>query len=314
VSGRLTYLGFLVGWTVLRWLPERVAVVAFAAGARLTWRRQGRGTRRLRANLAQVVGPGVDAAALDRLTQRALQSYARYWLETFRLPVMTAERIVGGARVRGREHLDVALAAGRGVVVALPHMGNWDHAGAWAVLEGMPATTVAERLEPVRLFDRFVAYRERLGIEVLPLTGGAEPPFAVLADRLRAGRLVCLLGDRDLSARGVAVSFFGRRAKLPAGPALLALRTGAPLLPAVLWFEDHGWGIEIGPPLEPPAGGGDVERVAGLTQALADAFARGIAAHPEDWHMLQRCWLDDESPARRAEHPVVDLAAADDPR
>jgi phosphatidylinositol dimannoside acyltransferase len=185
---------------------------------------------------------------------------------------------------------------GKGLVIALPHMGNWDHAGAWLVLRGIPFTTVAERLEPAEVFDRFVAFRESLGMEVLPLTGGSQPPFQILRERLRAGGAMCLLSDRDLSKQGVGVQFFGARATMPAGPARLALETGATLLPAVLWFEDDGWGCQVYPPVEHTD-------VATMTQALADTYAEAIAQHPQDWHMLQRLWSDDLDPTRRPGGP-----------
>jgi KDO2-lipid IV(A) lauroyltransferase len=190
------------------------------------------------------------------------------------------------------------------VVIALGHSGNWDHAGAWAAYTGRPVTTVAERLKPEGLYDRFLAYRESIGISVLPLTGGTRQPLDALADRLREGGLVCLLADRDLSRRGVEVSFFGGRTRMPAGPALLALRTGAPLLVARLWYDETGTrGSIVGPVAVPPEhsvppGTDIVARAAVMTQAVADSLAEGIAAHPEDWHMLQKLWLDDAGPAR----------------
>jgi lauroyl/myristoyl acyltransferase len=286
---------YVAGWALVRALPERVAAAVFSLGADLAWRRDGPGPRRLAANLRRVVGPDLPEAGLRLLVREGLRSYARYWLEVFRLPVTSPERIVSGARTVRVDTLHTAYAAGRGVIVVLPHTGNWDHAGAWAVLLGMPFTTVAERLEPAAVFDRFVAYREGLGMEVLPLTGGPRPPFEVLAERLQAGHLVCLLGDRDLSARGVEVSFFGGRTRMPAGPALLSLRTGAPLLPTTLWFEGPDWGIRIHDPVVVPGTGKVGDRVAAMTQQVADAFAEGIAEHPQDWHMLQRLWLDDLS-------------------
>jgi KDO2-lipid IV(A) lauroyltransferase len=181
----------------------------------------------------------------------------------------------------------------KGVVAVLPHMGNWDVAGAWASLTGAKFTTVAERLKPEGLFDRFVAFRESLGMEVVPLTGGADNPFDLLADRLRAGGLVCLLGDRDLTARGIEVTFFGETAKFPAGPAALAVRTGAALTPATLWFDGNGWHIRMHPPVEVEPG---PDRIARMTQAVADVFEQGIREHPSDWHMLQRLWLADLEP------------------
>lgn len=285
LSERLTDRAYAAGWGLVRALPEPVAVRAFRAGADLAAARGGPAVERLRANLRRVA-PHADP---DRLVRDGLRSYARYWLEVFRLPVTPSRRIVDGMQLLdppGR--LWAATSSGRGTVLALPHSGNWDHAGAWLVASGVPFTTVAERLRPEQLYDRFVAFRQGLGMEVLPLTGGA-PPFDVLVDRLRAGGTLCLLADRDLSARGVDVRFFGAAARMPAGPAALALRTGAALLPVTLSFRPQGWQARIHPEIAHT----DLAR---MTQELADAFADGIAEHPADWHMLQRLWLDDLAP------------------
>jgi lauroyl/myristoyl acyltransferase len=179
-------------------------------------------------------------------------------------------------------------------VVALPHAGNWDAAGAWVAAAGWPITTVAERLKPEGVYERFLAFRRGLGMEILPTHGGERPAFDVLVERLRAGAVVPLLADRDLSARGVEVDFFGARTRMPAGPALLALRTGAPLYVASLWYEpDVACASLEGPlPVPDPGSGPLDQRVRLLTQRIADGLAAGIARHPEDWHMLQRMWLD----------------------
>lgn len=277
---------------MVRTLPEPVAASLFRAGADAGALRNGRGVRQLRANLRRVVGPGVPGADLDALVRAALRSYARYWMETFRLPTMDRGTLAARIETEGTEHLDAARAAGRGVILALPHSGNWDVAGIWLIERGLRFTTVAERLHPESLFDRFVAYRESLGMEIIPLSGGAAPPSDVLTERLRAGGCVCLLADRDLSAAGVPVTFFGEPARMPPGPALLSATTGAALLPVTTWFTDRGWGQWIGPPIV-PAGARLRERVHGATQTLADAFARRIARHPADWHMLQKLWLAD---------------------
>jgi phosphatidylinositol dimannoside acyltransferase len=288
LGDRVTDSAYAFGWTVVRTLPEPVAAALFTAGADLAAARGGPSVDRLRTNLARAA-PDRD---LDELTRAGLRSYARYWREVFRLPVTSAERIESGMLLRHGDRLFDALDAGRGAVFALPHSGNWDHAGAWLVGRGVPFTTVAERLRPEQLFDRFVAFRESLGMEVLPLTGG-RPLFTLLSDRLRSGGALCLLADRDLSACGVDVDLFGAATRMPAGPASLALRTGAALVPVTLSFRPEGWTAwfhEAVPHSD----------VATMTQAVADAFGRGIAEAPEDWHMLQRLWLDD--------------LAADDPR
>jgi phosphatidylinositol dimannoside acyltransferase len=284
MSGRLAALGFAAAWRIVRLLPEPVVTRLFAAVAALVVRRSGRGVRRLRSNLA-VVCPDASDAELDALVRRGMRSYLRYWQEAFRLPDWDDDRIVGRVRTVNEKILRDCYAEGRGVVCALPHLANYDHAGAWAGRTGMPVTTVAERLEPESVFDRFIAYRNRLGMTVLPLTGGVEDVFDVLAARLREGGFVCLVADRDLSARGVPVEFFGRESRMPAGPAALSLRTGAPLVPATLHYDGPDMVITFHP-VVPPEGG-----LAGMTQACADAFAAGIAAHPHDWHMLQRIFL-----------------------
>jgi lauroyl/myristoyl acyltransferase len=285
VKDRLTLWAYVAGWSLVKALPERLARRLFEAGADLAYRRQGKGVRRLAANLARVVPP----SQVEAVTRAGVRSYARYWLEAFRLPRMGRERILANVVCDDPERLH----GEKGVVAVLPHMGNWDVAGAWASLTGAKFTTVAERLRPEALFDRFVEFRESLGMEVVPLTGGDANPFDLLADRLRAGGLVCLLGDRDLTARGVEVTFFGETAKFPAGPAALAVRTGAALTPATLWFEGATWRIRMHPPIPVPDG---PDKIARMTQAVAEVFEQGIREHPADWHMLQRLWLADLAP------------------
>lgn len=286
--------GYATGWMLVRALPEFVARNTFEAGA--LYAARGGGPEQLRKNLARVIGVA-PAEVPGELTRAALASYARYWREAFRLPAMDPVPLARRLHesVIGHEHVVAALAAGRGAVLALPHSGNWDMAGVWLAQTHGGFTTVAERLKPESLYRRFLAYRESLGFEVLPLSGGARPPFEVLAERLADNRLVCLMADRDLTRSGVPVQMFGEATRMPAGPAKLALETGAALLPTYLWFDGDGWGTRIHPPLD--CGSGDVGII---TQALADTFADGIAAHPADWHMLQPQWLADLSEERRA--------------
>jgi lauroyl/myristoyl acyltransferase len=280
---RVVDLAFALAWTLVRRLPERTVTWLFRRAADQVVRRNGRGVRRLRGNLA-VVAPDAD---LDALTRDGMRSYLRYWQEAFRLPEWTDEEIVGRVRTVNEKLLRDAYAAGRGVICALPHLANYDHAGAWAGRTGMPVSTVAERLRPESLFDRFIAYRKKLGMEVLPLTGGDQDVTGVLADRLEAGGFVCLVADRDLSERGVPVTFFGRPSRMPAGPAALSLKTGAPLIPATLHYDGPHLVITFHDAIDPDGG------AAVMTQRCADAFAKGIAAHPEDWHMLQRIFVDE---------------------
>ncbi|SDC33169.1 phosphatidylinositol mannoside acyltransferase [Actinokineospora iranica] len=291
---RLQATGYGLGWRLVRTLPDGAARALFQAGADLAARRAGPGSQRLRANLARVV-PQAGVAELDDLVRQALRSYARYWLEAFRLPSMDHQAIHAAidATMTGKEYIDAALAEGNGVVLALPHSGNWDAAGVWLVGEHGRFTTVAERLKPESLYERFVAYRESLGFEILPASGGDRLPGVVLAERLRENKIVCLVADRDLTPTGTPVTFFGAQTRMPPGPAYLAARTGAALLPAGLWFTDDGWGLRIHPPLQVNG----IRGVPAATQALADTLAADIAAHPADWHMLQDLWISDLSPA-----------------
>jgi KDO2-lipid IV(A) lauroyltransferase len=306
VKSAVTDKAFAAGWRLVRALPEGVARGLFDAGGSWSARRMNRAARRtgvadqLRRNLARVLG--VEPSAVpDEVIRASMRSYARYWREAFRLPTM--DHVALGRSpllpVGGLEHLDAALAAGHGVLLVLPHSGNWDMAGVWLVQNYGRFATVAERLKPESLFERFVAYRESLGFEVFPLTGGQEPPFGQLADRLRHNGIVCLMGERDLTGKGVSVDFFGERTWMPAGAAKLAIETGATLLPVHGWYTvdaagHEGWGLKVYPPIDVSRG------VAPATQALADRFAANIAEYPADWHMLQPLWEADLSPERLA--------------
>jgi KDO2-lipid IV(A) lauroyltransferase len=195
--------------------------------------------------------------------------------------------------------LKEALASGRGTIMALGHTGNYDHAGMWLInFTGEGFTTVAEHLKPESVGEKFLAYRRGLGMEVLPHDGGAAV-FGTLARRLRAGGMVALVADRDLSSHGAQVQMFGEAARVAAGPAALAVQTGAVLLPVHLWFPAYGkMSIRVLPEIPVPAEGTRQEKIAVMSQQLADAYAEGIAAHPTDWHMLQKYFLADLDPAK----------------
>ncbi|NEK58496.1 phosphatidylinositol mannoside acyltransferase [Geodermatophilus sabuli] len=288
-----TDLGFAAGWGAVKLLPEPVARGGFDAAGRWAAGRDGRGVRQLRANLRVVTGGRLTEGELDALTRRAVRSYARYWQEAFRLPRLRSDRIVAGTEVVGADHVRRARDEGRGLVMVLPHSGNWDAAGVWFVdFLGGPFLTVAERLRPESLYRRFLAYRESLGMRVVPLTGGPRPSTEVLREWLADGGVTCLLVDRNLGTGGVPVSFFGRTATMPGGAALLAAQTGAALIPTVCQFTDRGWRLTFSP--EVPVGGSGRlrDRVGAAMQGVADAFADGIARRPEDWHVLGRIWAD----------------------
>lgn len=293
-TARLVDGAYAAGWAAVRGMPERLARRQFDAIADAVWLRRGKGVQRLEANLRRVLGADASDRELRRVTHLGVRSYLRYWCEVFRLPRMSIEALQARTHAVDESRLRAAAARGRGVILVLPHMGNWDVAGAWLAGGGMPFTTVAERLEPASLFERFVSFRESLGMEVIPLTGGERSPFELLAERLRSGGTLCLLGDRDLTATGLEVDFFGAPARMPAGPAALARETGAALIPVTLWFhDDRDWGVRFHPEVERRVTDDRDADIRAMTQAVAAAFADSIRKHPQDWHMLQRVWVAD---------------------
>ncbi|WP_436788266.1 phosphatidylinositol mannoside acyltransferase [Yinghuangia sp. YIM S10712] len=296
---RLVDAGFGLGWSLVKWLPEKVTRAAFTAAADVVWYRKGAGVTQLEANLRRVL-PDADDDEIRKTSRAGMRSYLRYFQEAFRLPVWDRKTLHERMTITRLDRLEEASARGKGVIIALPHMANWDLAGASVTVRGYPFTTVAERLKPEALFDRFVAYRESLGMEVLPLTGGDANIFGVLARRLREGRLICLLADRDLTRSGVPVDFFGEQTRMPAGPAALAIQTGAALIPATLAYRETGIHATLHPVVAVPEEGDRKSRIAAMTQEVADAFAAGIREHPQDWHMLQRLWLADLDAERLA--------------
>jgi phosphatidylinositol dimannoside acyltransferase len=291
---------YLAGWALVRKLPASSARRLFVLIADVLWWRHGSSVQRLESNLRRVTGATLPADQLRRLSRAGMRSYLRYWLEVFRLSIIPRERIMAGMHINSdQEEVAFAhLAAGRGVIFALPHMGNYEQAGAYIVMRGAGTlTTVAELLGSAAVYERFLSFRESLGMEVLPHTGG-DGPFRVLAERLSQGHLVCLVCDRDLTASGVEVQFFGEPARMAAGPAALAVQTGAALMPVTLWFQGQDWGARIYPEVPVPPTGTEREKIWSMTQQMAGAFAAGIAEHPADWHMLQRVFTADLDPDR----------------
>ncbi len=301
LKDRIIDAGYGAGWGLVCRLPESWTAWAFQFVADIAWRRQGRRVQVLEGNLARVLGPDADGAAIRAASREVMRRYGRYWLEIFRLPAMPVERLVDGMHDEGgaAKAILAKVAEGRGVVIGLPHMGNWDQAGAWINASGAGSfTTVAERLKPESVYERFVAFREGLGMEVLPASGGTRP-FGILAERLRSGKIVILPCDRDVTGSGIEVDFFGEKAKMMAGPAALAVLTGAALLAAVLWFEEDGWGVRVGE-IQQPADGTRSQKIGAMMQGLATFFEAGIRDHPYDWLMLQRVFLADLDAERQA--------------
>jgi lauroyl/myristoyl acyltransferase len=278
---------YFAGWRVVRWLPESTAYkVAYWVSDFLV-KRNGKSVQRLRSNLSRTQ-PGMTSLDLDLLVIEAMRSYMRYWCDTFRLPDWSKERILETVTVTNEHLLIDAIEAKTGVIVAVPHAGNWDHAGAYFCAKGIRLVTVAERLKPEKLFLKFLAYRQAMGMEVLPLDGRV---LNTLEERLNQGALVALVSDRDLSRSGIEVDFFGGTARMPAGPALLALRTKAPLITAFVSYTENGVHIEFRN-IVLPSSGDESSKVKEIVQVTAQYFEDGISENPGDWHMLQRIWID----------------------
>jgi KDO2-lipid IV(A) lauroyltransferase len=278
---------WLVAWKLVRRLPATLAFALGGFGGRV-FHRLDRGRREaLTANLAQVLGPSSSRREVERAARQGFASYGRYWVEAFRLEDLSAAEIRERLRIEGRHHIDTALAAGRGAIFASPHIGNWDAGGAWLAASGYPATAVVERLRPAELYERFAGYRRALGLELLPLDDGGETLRGVIR-ALRANRLACLVCDRDLTGGGLEVQLFGARAVMPGGPATVALKTGAPLLPCSVYHDRRPghWRAVVHPPLEPEVTGDTRKDVLALTQRLAGEFEGLIAADPVQWHVL----------------------------
>ena len=283
----LSALAHFAGWRIVRTLPEEIAYKLFSLIGRRAVRANGKSVQRLRSNLSRVK-PELSKSELDDLVSRSFDSYMRYWCDTFRIQDWSVERIQRSVTLNNGHLLIDAVQTGKGVVVALPHSGNWDHAGAYFCSIGIPLVTVAERLKPEALFQKFLAYRSSMGFEVLSLDSRS---FVTLLKRAREKRLIALVADRDLSRSGVDVEFFGHPSRMPAGPALLAIKTGIPLVVAHVSYKTIGIHIDF-TEVQIPAEGSESEKISATVQACADLFAKGIAQHPEDWHMLQRIWID----------------------
>ena len=283
-----TYIAYFLAWKILGWLPEKSAYELMDWLADHITKRNPKGVQRLRSNYLRV-NPSVDEKTLQNLVAEGMRSYMRYWCDTFRFPKWSREQIISRVTLVDEYLLKDALALGKGVVVSLPHAGNWDHAGAYYCEMGYPIVSVAEHLEPERLFRKFLSYREAIGMEVFDANSRA---MGVLAQRLRQGRLLALVADRDLTKNGVDVTFFDGPARMPAGPALLSVQTGAPFMTAFVRYTDTGIEISFGPTIKIPESGTTSEKVAAMIQESATRLESNLRKHLTDWHMLQRIWID----------------------
>jgi KDO2-lipid IV(A) lauroyltransferase len=280
---------YFLGWAFIRRVPEKSATSLFKWLGYRMLKKNGKSVKRLRSNLSRV-SPSLDTDELGSLTEKGVLSYMRYWRETFRSPDWDTERILSTVKVTNEHLLMDPINSGTPVVVALPHAGNWDHAGSYFCLKGAKLVTVAEILKPRALFEKFLEYRQAIGMEVLPLDPKA---FGTLLERANEGKLIALVADRDLSRSGIDVRFFGGTARMPAGPALVAIRTGSPLVTAFVSYTDIGIHIQL-EAIEIPLDGDEDSKVKVIVQRCADNFALGISENPQDWHMMQRIWVDDD--------------------
>ncbi len=268
-------------------LPARSGRSSYEKAGRLFYRLAARARATVAANQAQVLGRPIEDTLVQASTREAFALYGRYWFDTFNILGWTDEQVLDAFRFEGIEHVEKGLADGKGVVIALPHTGNWDVGGRAMGIRVAPVVAVAEHLKPDRLFELFLEHRRRLRIDIVDLA--SDHVGRQLTQRLEQNRIVALVADRDLSGGGVEVEMFGRTRRMPAGPALLALSAGAPLISGPTYTTREGW-VEVLTPVSIEPTGRRKEDVIALTQALATAFERAIAAAPPDWHMFQPAW------------------------
>ena len=285
------YLLYLFAWKVIGILPEKTAYQLANFVSDQILRKNGKGIQRLRSNYKRVV-PSISNSALEALTKAGMRSYLRYWFDTFRLNKWSKSRIIETTFVVRENLLRDPIETKKGCIIALPHAGNWDHAAAYFCSTGIPITAVVERLKPEAIFKKFLAYRQSIGIEAI---SHREKTIPILMERLNQGKLVALVADRDMSRNGIEVNFLGGIAKMPAGPAILAIKSGSPLVTAYIRYLDEGIEITFDETIQLPISGSEEEQIRIITQSMADNFAKRIQDSPVDWHMLQRIWVDEEN-------------------
>ncbi|MCB0916541.1 MAG: phosphatidylinositol mannoside acyltransferase [Actinobacteria bacterium] len=305
----LAYAGYTAGWRTVRFMPRRLAYATFSQLADQAWLQRGKGVRQLERNYARIV-PDATSRQLRMMSREGMQKYFRYWCDVFRLPDQSPEKILQTVRWENKHLMLEGIAANKGVVAAVSHSGNWDHIGAYMGVAHGGVISVAEDLKPERLTEKFLDFRRGLGMDILTLRRG-EDVYGRLVDMAPRREVYALLGDRDLTRRGVPVEFFGETTRMPAGPAALAYDTGAELFVANLWADDRFAYARVMEPIPVDRTIGRKTAIKQLTQAIADDLAAGIAAHPTDWHMLQPLWLSDLDQSRVRASDYDDLSADD---
>lgn len=285
------YLLYLFAWKVIGILPEKTAYKLANFVSDRIFRKNGKGVKRLRSNYKRVVS-NISERELEELAKDGMRSYSRYWFDTFRLNKWSKSRIIETTFVVRENLLRDPIEAKEGCIIALPHAGNWDHAAAYFCSTGIPLTAVVEKLKPEAIFKKFLAYRQSIGIEAI---SHREKTIPILIERLNQGKLIALVADRDMSRNGIEVNFLGGIAKMPPGPAILAIKTGSPLVTAYIRYLNKGIEITFDETIKLPVTGSEEEQIKIVTQSMADNFAKRIKDSPVDWHMLQRIWVDEET-------------------
>jgi KDO2-lipid IV(A) lauroyltransferase len=277
-------------------LPERIGRRLFSAFAGLAYRRLHGVRATVAANQARVLGLEPHDERVRLSTREAFDLYGRYWYDTFRIRALTKDVVDARTDMVDVQNIDEALEKGNGCICVLPHMGNWDVAGHYLAANGYPLAAVAEELRPPRLSELFLRHREELGMRIIPLSKDGHVGQQ-LKQLLSENWIVALVADRDLSGRGIEVEMFGATRRVPAGPALLSLTSGAPLLVCPVYTLEDGWQVRIGPPLQIERSGDTRADVTALSRLMAAEFERAIAAKPADWHLFQPGWEDAPTPA-----------------
>jgi phosphatidylinositol dimannoside acyltransferase len=299
----LGYWGYRSAEWLAMSLPERAGRRVFEMLGRVAYRRLGGIRATVAANQARVLGAEPTDPRVAHATREAFELYARFWFDAFRIRTMPLQEFNERVVMIGSENIDRALEAGKGCICALPHMGNWDAAGHWFGANGYRIAAVAEELRPPRLYDLFLRHREELGMRIVGLTREGHVGQQ-LKQLLSENWMVALVADRDLTGRGTEVEMFGATRRVPAGPALLSLSSGAPLVVCPVYTRDDGWEVRIGEPLEIERTGVIREDVASLSRLMGERFERAIAAKPTDWHMFQPAWDEAASTASTLATPV----------
>lgn len=280
------------GAALARRLPRSVGAALTRAISRSAYRLLPERRFITERRLQRVCGPEMQGEALAQAVRASFESYARYWFDGARLGDLDDAEVEAGFSHQGFNHIQEAIDSGTAPILALPHLGGWEWAGTWmARIPGYPVISVVEPLKPARLFDWMVEERRRMGIDIVALGPDA---VSVLIKSLRSRQVVCLLADRQVGRGGVEVEFFGERTLLPGGPATLALRTGAAILPTAVYQDGPNHRGVVLPPVPAERQGrlrADVTRV---TQDLALALEELIRAAPEQWHLMQPNWPSDE--------------------